>query len=520
MGWMNLDRLGILGPQKKRYQATKGIYEEVQKPAKAVVVGGGLAGCAAAAVLAERSVDVTLIEKQKFLGGRAAAWTVELADGDELEMERGFHAFFRQYYNLRRFLKRIDPGLHNLVPLKDYPLLGPGGARETFAGLPKTAPFNVLQLVRQTDRLNWSDMVRVNGPAALQMFAYDRDRIYARYDNVTAKAYLDSLNFPRDAREMLFSVFAHSFFNPEDKFSAADLLMMFHFYFIGNPEGLIFDVQNEPFSFGIWNPMKRYLEEKGVRILLSRTVTQLDKRPGGGFKVVLDSAPEPIEGDVTILATDVEPLKQIISDSVNLRENESFARSIQSLDVTAPFAVWRLWLDRKPNPERAPFVGTTGLGELDNISIYERFEGESRRWALRTGGSVIELHAYALKERDLEPAEHEKVIREDFERQLYTLYPELAGAQTIAEQFFVHQDCPSFGPGKSALRPTVETGIDGLALAGDFLRLPFPSALMERAVASGFMAANHVMARWNVRPEEVWTIPDKGFLSGPLARLL
>ena len=29
----------------------------------------------------------------------------------------GFHAFFRQYYNLRGLLRRVDPGLHGLLPL-------------------------------------------------------------------------------------------------------------------------------------------------------------------------------------------------------------------------------------------------------------------------------------------------------------------------------------------------------------------------------------------------------------------
>ncbi|MEJ2370202.1 MAG: FAD-dependent oxidoreductase, partial [Gemmatimonadales bacterium] len=41
----------------------------------AVVVGGGLAGVAAATVLAERGVEVTLVERQSYLGGRAGAWS-------------------------------------------------------------------------------------------------------------------------------------------------------------------------------------------------------------------------------------------------------------------------------------------------------------------------------------------------------------------------------------------------------------------------------------------------------------
>ena len=55
---------------------------------------------------------------------------------------------------------------------------------------------------------------------------------------------------------------------------------------------------------------------------------------------------------------------------------------------------------------------------------------------------------------------------------------------------------------------------EGVALAGDFVRLPFPTALMERATASGFLAANHLLTRWDVRPEPIWSVP----LVGPLVR--
>ena len=37
-------------------------------------------------------------------------------------MSRGFHAFFRQYYNLRTLLRRVDPALRCCAPVADYPL--------------------------------------------------------------------------------------------------------------------------------------------------------------------------------------------------------------------------------------------------------------------------------------------------------------------------------------------------------------------------------------------------------------
>jgi isorenieratene synthase len=88
-------------------------------PFRVAVVGGGLAGSAATTVLAERGATVTLFEREEVLGGRLAGWPDRLATGERVEMERGFHAFFRQYHNVRNLLRRADPGLRGLRPVTD-----------------------------------------------------------------------------------------------------------------------------------------------------------------------------------------------------------------------------------------------------------------------------------------------------------------------------------------------------------------------------------------------------------------
>src|SRR5436853_298069 len=108
----------------------------VSRATRAIVIGGGIAGVAAAAVLCERGVQVTLVERQQTLGGRAAGFPIRLATGEQVDMERGFHAFFRQYYNLRSLLRRVDPDLSSLQQLEDYPILGPEGRVQNFRGLP------------------------------------------------------------------------------------------------------------------------------------------------------------------------------------------------------------------------------------------------------------------------------------------------------------------------------------------------------------------------------------------------
>lgn len=477
-----------------------------QAPAgmRAAVLGGGIAGVAAATVLAERGVRVTLIEKESFLGGRAGAWTETLEDGTPFEMERGFHAFFRQYYNLQSLLRRIDPELSFLLPLDDYPILGPEGEEQSFHGLPTSTPANLATLVHRSSAITLRDLTRVSVRRALEMLTYSAERTYARRDGNDAGWYLDSLNFPPKARRLFFDVFAHSFFNPEREMSAGELLMMFHFYFTGNPEGLVFDVSRRPFSHSIWGPFREYLTGLGVNIHFSATASAV-KRTDSGWSV--ETSVGAVEADGVVLALPVRGIQDVVDASPDL-DVPSWRLSINGLELTNPFVVWRLWLDVPTEAGRAPFVGTTGLGPLDNISLYHLFEDESRQWADEHGGSVVELHAYAV-----DPEVSEDEMRRSLLEGLHRLYPETVGATVLDERYLVRQDCPAFAPGSFAGRPTVETPFDGVAVAGDLVKLPFPSALMERAAASGFMAANDLLAAANVRSEPLRTVPPRGMLA-------
>lgn len=481
-------------------------YERLPAGVRAVVAGGGLAGLAAATVLAERGARVTVVEREAYLGGRAGAWTDRLATGEAFEMERGFHAFFRQYYNLRALIRRVDPELTSLVPLDDYPLLGPNGERESFAALPRRTPLNLLALVSRTPSMRWRDVLRIEKTRAAAMIAFDAARTYGRWDAMTARDYLDSLAFPPRARQMLFDVFAHSFFNPEDDLSAAELLMQFHFYFVGNPEGLVFDVMRRPFSKALFGPLASYLEARGVDVRRGDTVERVEPRTGGKVRVELGSD-EAIDADAVVLALDVGGLSRVVASSPALGD-APWREAIAALKPTLPFAVWRLWLDRPCAPGRAPFAGTTGIGLLDNISLYHLLEDESRSWASRMGGSVVELHAYAVPE-----SLDEEAIRRDLLAGLHALYPETRDAKIVEDRFLLRRDCPAFPPGSWKARPAVETPADGVFLAGDFVKLPQPSALMERAVASGFLAATRVLERWNVRGEEIRSVPPRGVLA-------
>ena len=77
-------------PRAVRHPGPAGLYRSTVER-HVCVVGGGIAGLAAATVLAERGIRVTLLESGDRLGGRVSAWPLN----DGRTMSRGFHAFFR-----------------------------------------------------------------------------------------------------------------------------------------------------------------------------------------------------------------------------------------------------------------------------------------------------------------------------------------------------------------------------------------------------------------------------------------
>ena len=468
------------------------------------VVGGGIAGMAAAVVLTERGVRTTVLERQPWLGGRAGAFPMRLATGQTVQMDRGFHAFFRQYYNLRALLRRISPRLDLLQPLDDYPILGPDGARQSFARLPRRAPWNIAALARRTPSLTLPALRRVRLRPALSMLAFDARRTYRRHDRRSAAEYLDSLRFPPAARQLLFDVFAHSFFNPEGAMSAAELLMMFHFYFTGNREGLPFDVARQPFSTGIWEPLRRYVEERGATVRTGAAVRGV-RRGAGRWTIDASGAAGAVTADAVVLALDVGGLKRLLPATPF--DHGAWAAGVRALQATLPFAVWRLWLDRPTAGGRAPFAGTAGFPLLDNISLFHLFEDESRAWAAEYGGSVVELHAYAVPEGTTE-----RQLRRAMLDGLHRLYPETRAARPLDQAYLLRSDCPAFPPGSRAGRPGTGTPHAGVYLAGDFVRLEQPSALMERAAVSGIEAANAILAAAGLAPEPVASIPRNGIL--------
>jgi carotenoid phi-ring synthase / carotenoid chi-ring synthase len=498
-------------PGRMRPRVLVGSRPELPRDAppgtEAVVVGAGVAGVSAAVVLAERGVRVTLLESAPTLGGRLGAWPHTLPDGTEQVVEHGFHAFFRHYYTWRAVLRRIDPELGFLRPVDGYPVISRSWPPEDLTGLPAAPPLNLLALFARSPSLGLRDLLGSDRKLATQLLAYDPERTTARFDEVPAAEFLAALRMSDRAQAMLFEAFARSFFARPAELSAGELIAMFHYYFLGNPEGIGFDAPDTDYLSSIWDPFARFLDARGTTVRTGSAARSITPDASTRWRIEL-GAGRPLCTRHLVLALDPGGLRAVLAASPELvAAAPQLAGQVEALALAPPFAVTRLWLDRDVAPERPTFNAVSREPTLDSVTVYSRLERPSAHWAGRTGGSVVELHSYACDAPDADTATTR------MRAELAALWPETASARVVHVQQRMEATAPSFPPGSAGTRPPVLGAAPGLRLAGDFVRTPFLTGLMERAAASGVLAANDVLAEVGAGPEEIRGIPQRGLFA-------
>lgn len=484
---------------------------------RVTVIGGGIAGLTAALALAERGIEVTVLERANTLGGRVRSWPITLQDGSASQMSRGFHAFFRQYYNLRAVLRRVDPTLSMLRPLSDYPLVRKGGGADSFARIPRTPPLNLAAFVARSPSFTLRGLAGVDVSEALGLLDVQFPETFHSLDGVSAAQVLDDLRFPEAARHLALEVFARSFFADPSEFSGGELMAMFHLYFLGSSEGLLFDVPRNDYDSTLWQPLAAHLTALGVHIRTGRTVTHVADGEGSTVRVAHQpSAGGPSDdeqADAVVIALDPTALRELVAGSTELGGSDDAGRawrtSVQGIQSAPPFAVWRLWLDRAVDAARPAFLGTSGYSVLDNVSVLERFEEHAADWAGRRGGSVVELHAYALP-----PDADRATVQDLLLTALHEVYPETRDASIVDDQWLLESDCVLVGLAPHSSRPGVRTPDPRIVLAGDAVRCDLPVALMERAATTGWNAADVLLTGWGLPGYGVWSVPTAGRLGG------
>jgi isorenieratene synthase len=472
--------------------------EKISSKKRTVVIGGGIAGIAAASNLAEKGFEVDLFEKAHFLGGKVGSWEFE-SKGVTLRTEHGFHAFFRQYYNLLDYLKQIGAH-HHLIPIDDYVILFERNKKQGFKNVETTPGLNIIDL-KKYGVYNWLTLISPFSMPLLGLLQFDFKKTFEKYDQESFASFAKRTFLPKKM-QLVFNSFARAFFAEPENMSMAELIKGFHFYFLSNDRGLVYDVLDQDFQTSFIDYCIKHLEKNGVKIHLNKGVEQLTYLEN---KFVINEKTY----DYCVMCTDVNATKLIISKAKGLENFPILNRQAQALQNSGHYAVIRLWTDRFEQDQQLPFfVFTDRLKCLDSVTLYHKMEKESAAWSEENKGGIFELHSYAV------PAGMSKEqCRIELMAEFYHYFPELKDMEIKHEYYQFRNDFSAFHMGLYKERPTIKTEVPNLYYAGDWVKMDNCAMLMEGAFVSGTLAANFILSQEGVQEKQLYQVPTKGLLA-------
>ena len=212
--------------------------------------------------------------------------------GEEFPVEHGFHGFFAQYYNLRGLLDAAAVAPPTLAPSPGYPVLFADRPAETFGRTTRLFPFNMLSVVRQSHALRLGDF-RHDGDGLTELMRFDGERTFARFDGIDFARFAIDGRINRPMVETVLEPFGKTTLNRVERLSAAEAIRFFHFYFMGNPEGLGFSYLVRDSVTAIVEPLRRRLESLGGRVVVGKGARRLVLDGGRVARVVVDARPAP-----------------------------------------------------------------------------------------------------------------------------------------------------------------------------------------------------------------------------------
>jgi isorenieratene synthase len=475
--------------------------KKLQKSKSVAVIGGGLAGMSAAAYLAPRGFRVDVYEKDTFIGGKIGSWPVTFDDGYRTNVEHGFHGFFRQYYNLRELMDEIGASKY-FIPLSDYLIKTLDMGEFSFKNIDTVPIHNLISMARHgiytlSDMMSWKRASNM-----LPLLRYNRERTFRKYDNISFQDFIEKVNLPKEL-QLIFITFSRAFFAQPKYMSLAELMKSFHYYFLSNDLGIIYDVLDDDFEKTLWTPFRNHLQKHDHSINRGFAIDSI------GYideKFIISGK----NYDYLIIASDVKNTPKIIKNSEYLQKAyPEFTRQLESVKSSQRYAVLRIWIDKKIRSDLPFFIFTDAIKILDSVTIYHQMEKSSTDWVEKNGGGIFELHSYAVPD-DMEDGEEvRKQLLYEFEK----YFPEIREYKIRYEYFQFRDDFTAFHTNLYKTRPEYKTPIPNLYLAGDWVKLPCPAMLMEAATTSALYAANNILSQENLRQEPIFSVPLKGIIT-------
>ncbi len=438
-----------------------------------VVIGGGIAGLAAAVAISDRGQRVLVCEARQRLGGRAASFH-DPTTGDEVD--NGQHALMGCYHRTLEFLRHIGalPKVvwqrHLHVPYVDLAT----GQRATLSSGRGPSPLHVASAIVRfallPRRLRFEALV-----GGIRIYLLRR-RNHLLLRHVTVEDLLQLCGQHELTRQRLWHPIALATLNEwPRRAAAAPFAEVIARAFFGSTRDSRFVFPRVPLSALYVDDARAFIERRGGAVRTGAVVQRL--LCGGGQVHAVELR------DGTIL-----PVGAVVCTAPPHHSRQLLQEhGIDIPEATyAPIVSLHLWFDQPP--QLPPFVGLLhGRAQwvFDRHHLWQTLEpGLSGKAHL---ASVVISAAY--EEITLSDSE----LRETVVQELFRAFPHLRGIR-LRHDLVVREKraTPSLTPTFERQRPPVATRLRNLFLAGDWVRTGLP-ATIESAVASAFTAADAVV---------------------------
>ena len=433
------------------------------EPPRVAVVGGGLAGMAAALACVDGGAQVTLFEARQWLGGATASF-----EPDGLTIDTGQHVFLRCCSAYRGFLDRLGvSGLAPLQPRMDIPVLSPGRAPTRLRRGRLPAPLHLGSALARYPYLGLGERL---GVARAARGLRKLDPLDPAID---AQAFGDWLGrHGQSVRSVryLWDLFGLPALNlPASEASLALAAKVFQTGLLERNDGADIGVPTVPLIDLHGRPARTALEGAGADIRLGVKVQRVLAPPDETLGVAEEGGGG-ARADAVILATPHDRVAGLLPDGA------------------------------LPDPGAPARLGASPIVNLH--VVYDRPVSALRfaavvdspvQWVFDRSGpaglSAGQYLAVSLSGADEWVERPVQDLRETFVPALARLFPQ-AGAARVERFLVTRERAATFrqGPGTAVLRPGPRTNVPRLFLAGAWTDTGWP-ATMEGAVRSGLAAA-------------------------------
>jgi squalene-associated FAD-dependent desaturase len=441
-----------------------------------VVIGGGLAGLAAAVGAADAGWSVTLLESRARLGGATHSFARAFEDG-ELIVDNGQHVFLRCCTEYRAFLRRLGVEEQtNLQQRLDVPVIDPRtGRRARLRRDRLPAPLHLSRALLGYRLLTIPQRLR----AIVGALALNRaDRAAPASDQQTFASWLYAHRQSAEAIERLFDVFTVATLNaPAAQVSLGLAAMVFQDGLLRKADACDIGVAGVPLGELHADAASKVLAAHGADVRLHKRVRAVDQLPDGRWRVDLDD--DAIEADAVVLAVPHDVAAELLPDTV---ADASLPRGLDA----APILNVHVVFDRVVLTE--PFVAAVGTPVQ---FVFDR----TLQSGLRDGQYV----AISVSAADAWIDEPVARLREVFLPELTRVLP--ATRDAVVRDFFVTREREATFrpvPGSAARRLPASTHASGFVVAGAWTGTGWP-ATMEGAVRSANSALAALEA-WRATP--------------------